>query len=218
MRIRFADCVFDTALRELRRGGQLVPLSPKAFRLLEVLAQHRPRAVSQDELRSRLWPDTVAGGTTAARLVSEVRAAVGDRARGGQFVRTIHRFGYAFCFPAVDDPASDPALPIGYALQWGTRHVPLTVGEHIIGRASDALVCLASSNVSRRHARILVVESGVTVEDLGSKNGTRVGNQRVDGAVVLHDGDRIMLGPVLLIFRAPDPESATSTQGGSGAL
>ena len=125
----------------------------------------------------------------------------------------MHRFGYAFCSVASDAPAGAHAPAIAYALQWGARHIPLPAGEHIIGRAPEALVSLASSKVSRRHARLMVVEQGVTVEDLGSKNGTRVGNQRIDGPVMLRHGDRLQVGPILLILRAFCDESSTSPQG-----
>jgi len=211
VRIQFADYVLDTAVRELRRRGQVTPLSPKAYGLLEALVERRPRAVAQAELRSLLWPDTVAGGTTLARLVNEVRAALRDRARAPRFVRTVHRFGYSFCATAIDEAASEHVRTTQYTLQWGTRYVPLTPGENIIGRAAGALVSVPSSRVSRRHARILVAEGGVTLEDLGSKNGTRVGDEQINGPVALRHGDRIVIGPVLLIFRAT-LDDATSTQ------
>jgi hypothetical protein len=53
--MRFADCVLDPEARELRRGGRDVPLSPRAFRLLTLLLERRPRPVSQRELRDALW-------------------------------------------------------------------------------------------------------------------------------------------------------------------
>lgn len=213
MRIRFGACVLDTAVRQLYRGAQLIPLSPKAFRLLEVLAERRPRAVPQAELRRLLWPDTVAGGTTLARLVHEVRRALDDRSR--KLVRTVHRFGYAFGSAASEAAPSAHPPASAYALRWGARHIPLPAGEHIIGRAPEALVSLASAKVSRQHARLVVIEQGVTVEDLGSKNGTRVGNRRIDGPVPLRHGDRLMVGPILLILRASRDESTTSAQGTS---
>ncbi len=105
------------------------PLSPKAFRLLEVLTERRPQAVAQAELRRVLWPETVSGGTTLARLVTEVRAALGDHQWPAQFVRTLHRYGYAFCSEAVEESASERAPVCEYTLQLGLRHVPLRAGE-----------------------------------------------------------------------------------------
>ena len=211
MRLRFDGCVLDTAARELRRGGQVRLLSAKSYHLLEILVERRPEAIAHEALRRLLWPDTVAGGTTLARLVHEVRTALGDPARSSRMVRTVHRFGYAFRATTIQEPSSAPVPATKYALQWGTRQVHLTLGENIIGRAADACVSVASSRVSRRHARIIVTGGGATIEDLGSKNGTRVDEQLIDGPINLSHGDRIVIGPVLLIFRASRDEPSTST-------
>lgn len=37
MKLEFADCILDLAARQLSRGGQIVPLEPKMYQLLEVL-------------------------------------------------------------------------------------------------------------------------------------------------------------------------------------
>ena len=104
MRFRFGDCVLDTEQRELTRAGRPVPLLPKVMRLLEVLVERRPRVVSLSDLRGLLWPDALAGGTRVARLVNELRAALGDEARPPRFIRTVHRFGYAFCAELSEEP------------------------------------------------------------------------------------------------------------------
>lgn len=201
MRLRFADCVLDTAIRELRRGGAVVPLSPKGYQLLESLADRRPSAVSHEELRRALWPESVAGGTTLARLVNEVRTAIGDQAVGARVIRTVHRFGYAFAEIGTVEGAM-PALPqaVHCALLWGERQVPLALGENLIGRSPEALISVSSPRVSRRHARIVVTESGATIEDLGSRNGTYLAGERISGRVALRDRDRIGVGPATLIF------------------
>src|SRR5204863_6385712 len=54
VRIDFGDVVVDTRTRELTRAGQPVPLSPKAFELLLLLIESRPRALSQPALQDRL--------------------------------------------------------------------------------------------------------------------------------------------------------------------
>jgi DNA-binding winged helix-turn-helix (wHTH) protein len=208
LRLCFGECVFDTGLRVLTRGGRPAPLSPKAFRLLEVLAERRPSAVPAAELRRLLWPEAMVGGTTLARLVNEVRAALGDRARPPRFIRTVQRFGYAFDGPVEE---SAPAtVHRGYAVQWGIRQVPLAAGENVIGRSPDALISVASSKVSRRHARILVEAGGATLEDLDSKNGTYLGGTRIESPVGLRHGDRITVGPVVLVFRVSSAEETTS--------
>jgi DNA-binding winged helix-turn-helix (wHTH) protein len=199
LRLRFGECVLDTGLRQLTRGGRAVPLAPKAFRLLEILAERRPRPVTQAELRKLVWPEAVVGGTTVARILCEVRAAIGDEARTARFIRTVHRFGYAFCGPAVVDAAED-ARPSACAVQWGAQLIALAPGENLIGRASDAVISISLRAVSRRHARIQVADGRAILEDLGSKHGTLVGGRRIEGPVELRHGDEIVVGPVLLIF------------------
>lgn len=51
MRVAFGDCVLDSETRELTRDGQAVHLSPKSFRLLELLLVERTRALSNEESR-----------------------------------------------------------------------------------------------------------------------------------------------------------------------
>src|SRR5512142_1270121 len=106
MRLRFGECTFDAEARELRRAGEAVPLSPRAFTLLALLLEHRPRALSHEWLRDALWPDTAVGYTSLAQLVTEVRKAVGDDARAGTVIRTVPRFGYAFAGEVVEDPGA----------------------------------------------------------------------------------------------------------------
>jgi hypothetical protein len=71
-------------------------------------------------------------------------------------------------------------------------------GPHVhIGRDSDCELVLegeASSAVSRRHACIDLSESGATVTDLGSSNGTLLNGQLLDGPAPLRVGDRIQMG------------------------
>lgn len=199
MRLRFGDCVLDTDRRQLSRAGRPAALTPKAFRLLEVLAERRPNAVSRADLREQIWPDMPAGGTTIARLLSEVRAAVDGPPPAESVVRTVHRFGYAFAAPAVLEP--DGTAASDCAVQWGGRLVALQPGENVIGRAADAAVHIALAEISRRHARILVEDGRALLEDLGSKHGTVVADRRIEGPVELKHGDHIGVGPVLLVFR-----------------
>ena len=90
--------------------------------------------------------------------------------------------------------------------------MPLAAGENVIGRATDGLITLPSSKVSRRHARIVVSNGRVVLEDLGSRNGTYLGDRRIDSAVELKNGDRIGIGPALLIFCAAADDALTSMQ------
>lgn len=212
MRLRLGECVLDTRTRELRRAGKPVHVSPKAFALLEVLAESRPNAVSKVELRHRLWPDALLGGASLARLANEARVALGDDARAPRFIRTVPRFGYALVGGDESGPHGFRGRRTPFALQVGARLFPLAAGEAVIGRSWEAEVSLPSPKVSRLHARIVVAGQRATLEDLGSRNGTFVGEERVSARTELHDGDTIRVGDVRLLFRASDAASQDTQQ------
>ncbi len=69
-----------------------------------------------------------------------------------------------------------------------------------IGRLAETEIYIDSPSVSRRHAEIAISPDTVTIRDLGSSNGTHVNDQRIEGTVVLKDGDLIRLGKVFLKF------------------
>ncbi len=74
----------------------------------------------------------------------------------------------------------------------------------VIGRAADQCdFVVAHPTVSRRHARLKVAGDALQVEDLGSTNGTRLGDQelRAGEPVTLHAGSKLRLGDVDLLVR-----------------
>src|SRR5678816_1910928 len=81
MRLNFAGFAFDSDTREVFRNDTAVPVSPKAFELLELLIRNRPRAVSKSEIHEQLWPKTFVSDASLSNLVAELRAAFGDDAR-----------------------------------------------------------------------------------------------------------------------------------------
>jgi DNA-binding winged helix-turn-helix (wHTH) protein len=202
-RLQFDRFTLDTGTRELLAGGSVVHLSPKAFDLLEILVQRRPEAVPRAELEKRIWPRTHVSDTSLAGLVGELRKALGDPGRPPRFVRTVHSFGYAFCATTADAPAARVAGGhLAFRLVLGRREIALVPGENVLGREAGAVVWLESASVSRRHARIVISGDAATLEDLGSRNGTRIGGRAVTAAVPLADGDEIELGSVRMTFRA----------------
>lgn len=214
MRLRFGDCVFDPEARELWRGGTRQGLSPKAFELLSLLVEARPRPLPQARLRDALWPDTHVGYTSLARVVSEVRQAVGDSARRAALIRTVPRFGYAFAGATVEEagPRRGAASGlVGFALVADDREYFLPEGETLVGRGNECGVCLVSSRVSRVHAHVSVREGRATVVDHGSKNGTWINGKRIETPVLLEDGDELLFGTYRLVFRRSGALGSTRT-------
>ena len=94
--IRFNDCEFDPARRELRRSGTPVPLEPKVFALLLYLIEQRHRAVDKDEIQDAVWTGTIVSETALTRAIMKARRAVGDSADTQAVIRTVHGHGYQF--------------------------------------------------------------------------------------------------------------------------
>lgn len=211
MRIRFGLFTIDDRTRQLVKGEQEVPISPKAFELLMTLAANQPQALSKAELHQRLWPRTFVSEANLSNLVAEVRAALGDRPSAPQFIRTVYAFGYAFCGPAtVVDAEPAPSTPSCW-LEWGRRRFPLAAGTHVVGRDPDVEVRLDATTVSRRHAQIVVSAERALLEDFGSKNGTYRGDERVIEPVALADGDTIHIGSLVITFHARARGGSTET-------
>lgn len=192
MQLVFGECVFDRECRELRRAGQPVPLTPKAFHLLEVLLDASPRPLRKIELHQRLWPDTFVSNATLTSLVAEVRTAIGDTRRDSRWLRTLHGYGYAF---VGESRSPDVPLPTMVArLTWQGREKEIGPGEHFIGRAPECAIHIDDRRVSRRHARLTAAAATLLLADLQSHNGTFVNGTRVSGDVALSDQDVITVG------------------------
>jgi DNA-binding winged helix-turn-helix (wHTH) protein len=207
VRLTFGRFVFDSRLRALSRDGEAVELSPKAFSLLEVLVEARPAPVPREVLYDRLWPKTFVEAGNLHNLVSEIRRTIGDESH--QILRTVHGVGYSF-------DARDVQVPTGispFVLWIGNEAIHLQTGEAIIGRDPAVAVVIDSSNVSRQHARLFVSDDHVTIEDLGSKNGTFVGSERLSAPrVLLGVDDEIIVGKTsLLLRRRGNVESTVTT-------
>jgi len=216
MPVRFPPYVLDEERRQLLRGSEVVRLSPKAFELLCILASQRPRALSKSDLQERLWPGTFVVEKNLANLVSEIREAIGDDAASPRYIRTVPRFGYAFRDGDKRDnnSAAGRGGEVSFRLTWLGGRVTLEDGDHLLGRDPDAEIYVNSFGVSRRHARIRITAGRATIEDLGSKNGTFVGNRRIVGPTVLADRDVIGLGSVELQVGIVHPPSSTKTERG----
>jgi DNA-binding winged helix-turn-helix (wHTH) protein len=211
--LTFGDYRLDLATRQVFRGTAEVHLSPKAFDLLQCLIAHRDRAMSKAELHEHLWPDTFVTEANLASLIAEVRRALGDEPSTPKFIRTVHRFGYGFSGRVEGDA---PPAPVAYTcwVVWRGEEIPLRDGENVIGRDPGVAVRLDVPSVSRRHAKLILTPDAVTLEDLGSKNGTLLRSERVAGTARVQDLDEIEIGSVRMIVRIRRGSATTETVGG----
>jgi DNA-binding winged helix-turn-helix (wHTH) protein len=99
-------------------GKQHLSLRPKAFAVLRYLAEHPGRLVTKEEIVRALWPDTVVGDEALTACIREIRQVLGDKARGPQYIETVHRRGYRFIGPirgqesGVRDRVDTPSIAV----------------------------------------------------------------------------------------------------------
>jgi DNA-binding NtrC family response regulator/pSer/pThr/pTyr-binding forkhead associated (FHA) protein len=82
----------------------------------------------------------------------------------------------------------------------GSRVIDLPDGVDVtFGRSRGATVHVESEKVSRMHARVRRTGDTIEAEDLGSRNGTRVNGERIDGIRKVETGDEIAIGSIICV-------------------
>jgi DNA-binding winged helix-turn-helix (wHTH) protein len=216
MRLTFGAFVLDLDQRRLFTGGAEVRLQPKAFELLRLLVEARPKALSKDEILAAVWPGTFVGENSLATVVRDLRSALRDDAQEPRYIRTAYGYGYAFVGDAASGGDAAAIGPVGapisdWRLIHDYREIVLREGDNVLGRTGHDVVVFDSPTVSRHHAVIHIDGERATVDDLASKNGTWVGAVRVHAPTPLADGTELRLGSVVVVARFRRGADTTQT-------
>jgi pimeloyl-ACP methyl ester carboxylesterase/DNA-binding winged helix-turn-helix (wHTH) protein len=94
--INFPPFQLDLAGGRLRRGSEAIELPPKAFGVLQYLAERPGQLVGKDELLDAIWPDVHVGEQVLKVTIAGIRKALTDTFREPRFIETAHRRGYRF--------------------------------------------------------------------------------------------------------------------------
>ena len=226
MRIGFGPFVLDSGSRELLKGSvpasrtphpapRPIHLSPKAFDILEILVARRPNVVSKDVLLREVWGAKVVEEANLAIAVGEIRKALGDDPKSPTIILTVSRRGYRFAAEAQDLEIRGPSSSESFGrcwLTWKETTLPLRDGENLVGRHPASAVWINGASVSRVHARIFAAPSGMMVEDRGSRNGTFINGERIEGPHLLVDGNTVTFGSEETVFRQWSDSAAAGTE------
>ncbi|MBV9593979.1 MAG: FHA domain-containing protein [Actinobacteria bacterium] len=101
---------------------------------------------------------------------------------------------------AVARPRGPAQLVVTEGGLAGTR-IGLTGAPVLIGRADDSTLVLTDDYASTRHARISLQDGAWFVEDLGSTNGTYLGQRKLEGPTRLEPGVPVRIGQTVLELR-----------------
>ena len=98
------------------------------------------------------------------------------------------------------------------------KSIPVTTPLFVIGRGEECHLRPNSDEVSRRHAEITVKDEGVSVRDLGSRNGTRVNGKLLKGPHTLKSGELLQVGPLTFAVAIPEAANASAPPDASSSF
>ncbi|MEJ2582258.1 MAG: FHA domain-containing protein, partial [Acidobacteriota bacterium] len=85
-------------------------------------------------------------------------------------------------------------------------------GDHVLGSGAASDLRVSHPTVSRKHARLTCNEKGVTIEDLGSTNGTSIDGKAIDGPVLVTGASKVKIGGVEFGLAPFKPKPAASAE------
>jgi len=88
-------------------------------------------------------------------------------------------------------------------------------GEYVFGRGPECAIRPNSEWVSRQHCLLRVTEEGLSIRDIGSRNGTLVNGMRITAETALKHGDTLSVGPLMFEVRLEE-KSGGRGQGNEG--
>src|SRR5580704_5503186 len=104
----------DVEVRErefcIVKAGQLLPVEPKAFRVLLFLLRSPHRLIAKDELLNAVWNDCAVSDNSLTRSIALLRRLLGDETREPRYIATVPTVGYRFLcdVKVVEDEFSGP--------------------------------------------------------------------------------------------------------------
>ncbi len=107
--IRFDDFCIDLEQQMLLKNGEAVPLTPKAFALLLILAGSPGRTLSKHDLIESVWQGTFVEEGNLTFTINLIRKALGDSSREPRFIQTVPRRGYRFIGQIRTDEIAAPS-------------------------------------------------------------------------------------------------------------
>jgi len=105
----FGECTLDPQGRLLKRNGDPVALTPKAFDVLLLLVRNGGRIVTKDELMKAVWPDSFVEESNLTQTVFMVRKAL-DETADRRYILTVQGQGYRFLVPVTEAAKGAPEI------------------------------------------------------------------------------------------------------------
>jgi TolB-like protein len=141
LRYLFDEYAFDTGLRELRRGAEVISVTPQVFDLLDYLIRNRDGVVSKDDLIKAVWNGRIVSDAALTTRLNAVRSAIGDTGEKQHLIKTLPRKGFRFV-GTVQEDQNRAVEAVGSAVRSGDTTPAQTSAAHL------SIVVLPFANLS----------------------------------------------------------------------
>lgn len=214
---RIDNLEIDPEALEIRDlDGALIPLEPRAFRLLRYLIEHRDRVVPSDELLGQVWSDRVVSDGVIRQAVAKVR-----RVFEGDVIKTVPRVGYRFVGPAVSLPGPrQPPRLVAWVAAEGIAIADLgrqeaaspvqSAGMPVVELPSAASAVTLAQRVLADHPRSQV---GLHVDEVQSVQERESWGTAAALAEIAAEGQMLLSGPAFELARIQDRSADTLNAG-----
>jgi DNA-binding winged helix-turn-helix (wHTH) protein len=98
---KFADVEAHERDFRLIKAGEVLPVEPKAFRVLLFLLRNPQKLITKEELLNAVWGDAAVTENSLTRAIALLRRLLGDDAREPRFIQTITSIGYRWLCPVT---------------------------------------------------------------------------------------------------------------------
>lgn len=177
--------------------------------------------LTADPNRTQLGaPPTMDPNKTMLGVAPTLNATVTIKPVQCPVCKTFNPAGMMFCVDCglifdralPDDAFGAPAVQLPKLVEQSGREHTIRPGVNVVGREGD--IMLVDGKISRRHAQITSDNGVLTVEDLGSTNGTKVDGNKVNPGdkVTLNGGEKVSFGGIELQLSLPGAKGGNTTQ------
>ena len=197
---RFADVQVDERNFSVTRAGEVLPVEPKVFKVLQFLLHHAGRVVTKDELLGAVWNDCTVSESSLTRSVATLRRLLGDDIREPRYIATVPTIGYRFlCDVQVSEadsvPGGTPAVTESSVQPTRPEEKPASRPGHLLAILAACCVCLllaaAGWFASKKWHATPVSTFQRTLTRLTSDEGLQTGSTwSPDGRFIAYSADR----------------------------
>ena len=170
----FADVEVRESEFSIVKAGEVLPVEPRAFRVLLYLLRNPQRLITKDELLNAVWNDYSVSENSLTRCIALLRRLLGDDTRDPRYIATVPTVGYRFlCDVEViedghgrlkppDLPHPDPSLEAAGAI--ADEHLPGTAsvqnndpqGQTAVDAKREQKIELPSGQARTQSRRLLI--------------------------------------------------------------